>query len=1351
MNLGFLRLRAIGPPLAVAAACAAGLFWFDRIWIPAQQQYLNERNLRSLRTIAAQIKAKVDNFDQAIDHAIDSFPFEAGRDELLQKYVKLFSPELEIVATDSRNPAWTKVKQGDPPNVTIQRDEGRNYLYLGYLHEKAHGEHPRTVALVARGDIDRVTETLLSRNDFDALLLVDGNGATIAQQSSSGLELTNVDKVRDRGPTATPTQPGVFARLRGTTGLAVVTIGAADFILYTQPVTLSLVHDDKGDQVKEGKDAREGNRPQQVSEEWTLCGLVRLDRLRAASSTIPTTYWLWIGAALALICFVIPVLKPRVLSARERLTRLDSVSMGAAIFMMMALATLTALDLRAFGWLVPSAIDQQLEAVASSMVQHVRLETGTIAGQMDTFVKSPEVWRALGYDQTETLDKIRGQLKPYTFTNISLDPDAARRSALCDPSWACRSGVLEAFRTNKTPYVKLDYPFFKMVVWSDNVGWQRIKWSTSAVVTPFVNVEESKLAYSDSLKLARRLSLSGANAPQMGVSLIASPNTGEKLTVFWKALKPLEEAVTRPSASDLTGVTMATSPISLTSPVLPKNLQFAVVDRAGRVLFHSDPTRTLAENIFQESENNPTLRSLVANRDSGAFTGRYLGRAHRFYVAPLDLPRFESTRWSLLVFQPAAVGETANLGTLILAASMFVPYALALAGVWAVLGLFWPNAVRRLLWPAPARGPQYRRAAAVGTVAGLVCMGALAPGMPTGLLVGTIALVVCALAAMFVIVKASPAPLRVSPTWSADFIWARASLLLLLSAVPVAVCFHLSYAFHSELVAKRAESQLRTDLRARARRVNQQAQRVAICSQSDPGSQACPAIGDFVGLSLRDTLWDVDIPIAEKASSEQTDAAVPAVLRPFLKLAYWPYNDVAADLLLTPSSGQADELERLRLTVAPGGAERLTTETAGTGWRFSPAIAPRPPLNAVPLAIAIALTGVAWVLVRYLLRPIFGLELGPAATLLGASGPSEETSLLVVGPPGTRRTARLLRHPRVRIFDVRTLSLGDDPTKVTLPEERMSSAADSDHAEQAAAEWPAQFELAVSNPLTIVAISHLEHRLHDPAFRGPMLECLESALYRHNATLWCSSARDPIEMIDDFQPTVVERRGWAHVFARFRREHVSLEIDRDRSDALAATLKQHAAGLDPELQSLIVSECEVAPELLAIGENLARRLPPKARPAREEVLAEIEAGARHFYETVWNACATDERVVLRQLAEEGLVNPNNRAAISRLLNSGLVRRGQMFHVVNESFRRFVLGAAPHATISTWEHEGVRVPWGTIATTGVTAAFGLAGLLLLTQEQLVDAWMSYIPALAPAIPTVWKVLAGVQKGRIEIAA
>ena len=43
-------------------------------------------------------------------------------------------------------------------------------------------------------------------------------------------------------------------------------------------------------------------------------------------------------------------------------------------------------------------------------------------------------------------------------------------------------------------------------------------------------------------------------------------------------------------------------------------------------------------------------------------------------------------------------------------------------------------------------------------------------------------------------------------------------------------------------------------------------------------------------------------------------------------------------------------------------------------------------------------------------------------------------------------------------------------------------------------------------------------------------------------------------------------------------------------------------------------------------------------------------------------------------------------------------------------------------------------------------FGLlAGLLALTQQQLLEAWVGYIPMVAPAIPTAIKVLGSFQRG------
>src|ERR1700682_871035 len=201
--------RGVLLPLTVAAAGILGLALYDLISIPAQQQYFNERNLRLLRTMSAQIKAKVDNFDQSIDHAIESQkvadlaharPVEYRE---FQEYVKAFAPDLEVLEKEDHSAGADLVRllPGDPPRVTIQRDEGTNYLYLGYKHYLSPS---KSAVVVARSNIDQVVSAFLSvGTEFDALLLTERTGRVIVGQSRSGLELARVDSLAD---TARPRQ-----------------------------------------------------------------------------------------------------------------------------------------------------------------------------------------------------------------------------------------------------------------------------------------------------------------------------------------------------------------------------------------------------------------------------------------------------------------------------------------------------------------------------------------------------------------------------------------------------------------------------------------------------------------------------------------------------------------------------------------------------------------------------------------------------------------------------------------------------------------------------------------------------------------------------------------------------------------------------------------------------------------------------------------------------------------------------------------------------------------------------------------------------------------------------------------
>ena len=182
----------------------------------------------------------------------------------------------------------------------------------------------------------------------------------------------------------------------------------------------------------------------------------------------------------------------------------------------------------------------------------------------------------------------------------------------------------------------------------------------------------------------------------------------------------------------------------------------------------------------------------------------------------------------------------------------------------------------------------------------------------------------------------------------------------------------------------------------------------------------------------------------------------------------------------------------------------------------------------------------------------------------------------------------------------------------------------------------------------------------------------------------------------------------------------------------------------PGLERRIITECAESPWLVSIAKEVIGRL-PRATPDADSVLFDLGVAAEPFYQAIWTSCSKDEKLALSQLSEQGVVNPRNSEVVARLMRSGLVRRDPTFRIMNKSFRHFVLRQIPSNVLVEWEHEGVRLPWGSITAVMLTLALGLAGLLLLTQQQVVDSWVGYVPALAPALPTMMKLFSSLQPG------
>jgi hypothetical protein len=144
------------------------------------------------------------------------------------------------------------------------------------------------------------------------------------------------------------------------------------------------------------------------------------------------------------------------------------------------------------------------------------------------------------------------------------------------------------------------------------------------------------------------------------------------------------------------------------------------------------------------------------------------------------------------------------------------------------------------------------------------------------------------------------------------------------------------------------------------------------------------------------------------------------------------------------------------------------------------------------------------------------------------------------------------------------------------------------------------------------------------------------------------------------------------------------------------------------------------------------------RPFRQlEIgLAPGETGEQ-YARAIWASSSKSEQLVLRQLADEDVVNPHSEAVVAQLMRRGLVRRDRRLHIMDAAFQRFVLRVVPADEISRREGDGVSLPWASKATAGLTVAIGIAMALVLTSQQMVDAWIGYMPALAPAVPTMLK--------------
>jgi hypothetical protein len=1125
---------------------------------------------------------------------------------------------------------------------------------------------------------DVLLQVPLGLDAFDLLFVADDKGEVIEQIGDETLRRNTLG-----GISSPEGKPFAIPEMWNATVEATATLSGREFALACHPMILAheVVPATPG-----ANSSRKG---------LVFCGATSQQRLRGQALCISPILVVTLIAVVVLALLTPPFIKLSLLGPTEKLRFGDVYALGLCGFLGLLVLPVAVLDIALVGSLRAQA-DGVLKAVSTDVREHLEDEIRRIRHQLAVFDRAivgtatpPECVNVLG---------LFGETLPACAKRASDDTD---------------------------------YPYFESVGWADLDGEQTVRWW--AIPRPRVGFPRFPVRDREYFTAVRDGQLwppyrSHAPAEQSGpyfLQAVRSFRTGQTRAVLSIPSagkgKPLVAAMT-------------TSLISLSQPVLPPRIGFAVVDQAGEVLFHSDARQSLTHNLFAEAGENADLRATVAAREPTFVQGRYWGQSQRFHVMPLtDIP------WTVVAFRKEDLLRAANVEIVGGAVMLAVLYASCAFVAPSLAWLAFGKRRTGWLWPSEGRALVYAELVVTLSAIGLALFATMADARPRDA-VALLPLIPCLLVGVTILAFRVSPLLRLTSSLPAswrDRVVATCRRRFLALHVAASLLFAFLYAALPGVAITKAAAE--RELQALAHHE----QRWLLARDAERSL----AVRKFYGKPLKlDAKPDGNL--VRKRLAEVSDRYefrlftsglsvfdLSARSRWFGASALVPRSERGFPGLLEAASASpplldpvAAELRHLpALEPVSGDWESGSDGKPGIVLRSDPVVAagsegfvgPWPglwtevgawPLYAILLLAAPTGWGLDWCARRLF---VAGTARPPARSVEVLRNSSLPSSICLV--PSTLDADRLLEGGWVCGVSVASGAFAcpgaDDPRPLVV-DLRGWQAADSVRRE--------------------AVLDCVERRTCRPDRRTYLVTCTHPTDLFAAGTGGLAGAATTSPLEADRWLRLFDTLGW--VALREEGDETAEETWHGEAEPLARQLLGRSAS--PVLVRSLASELAGSARLRRLAEQLA---PDSFVGLSEsEVLGRLAEAGAGYYRALWIACSPEERRVLAHLCDESFVNPRLLGALKKLLDRGLVHRDPVLRPMTRSFEVFVreIGGSAGAADPTCPRESIGWPDLELPFVTVAAVCGL--FLLLSHQEVLDISVPVLSALgATGVPILAK--------------
>ena len=1378
----------------------------------AQRTYLTNRNYRVLATAGDQINGRLEGMERALlskfavgDEATPFLTFDSSSEQVRQ------------ARQSSKSAGAGKEAALDRVRVSVSDAGGGAMLQFRYYADaKDQKGEP-----LATSDLHKLVASILLRDEFDDVLLirppndvlyqrrtadtgaVPDLAALLARADLAGEERSNLDALlsplnkgagkKETKPKSEEAKPGgdlTAARARLFSEPIRTRYLGDQYLLFFRPVPFP--SEIRSMLMKTSANPTGAEVGKQQDPEWWLCGLVHEARFSDETRRIPTTWLVAVLFLLAMALLAWPLLKVWYIGPRERFRAFDVALLAVSALIGSALVTFALLDSYAYADLAREfdgelvRLARQIEHNFGNELRHVYDQLAAVRSGAVTEC-GPGVGALCCPARLSGKAKLSGCRPEYPYFDRLMVIDATGKPKY---GWkakppSSRDELWQIVVDDKLPtHLRLaDRPYFEEAQAGDM--W-RYEFEGEG--------ERDENRGGGARGAEQQDDKDGGHSPAVfAIESLQARTTGENTVVM---AVPLDAPQPDGKPADKQVAIIATRLLSVIDAVMPPGFGFAVIDRLGKVLLHSDEKRNLREDLFLECDENQNLYDAVVARRAAHVDVRYDGKERRLYVQPLH-----DTNWTLVVFADKTIEGALNAElTAAWLIAFLLLYALPYLLIGAVVltlgggggGWLWPDSRRirsylaigavlsivaavvlegmnredalanlaiigltplltlsllRLTLGPPLRSKPLQAvvalAALVGSGGGILFLsyGDLGRSDSTGAVAWTLLLIGGATVLGWAVAEAASSRTR-APHSRPDpaalcrsYAFFLAALLLVLSVAPAAVVF--SDAQRQASVALVKFGQLR----------------FAIALQDRSDTLKARYAAPEKAAALFDRLaTDVD----RYTAAMYTDRLD---LRPVLLKASVPAAPAAAE----PVRG--DRWTRLLC-----GGDGTRNDGDGTARKDTPADLQGPACGEWVRLLRRNFTALVTLLI-----PTLGEDMGHLWPRLYDSSSDLTWRWEVVGP---QRLRFILVDKRLRS------KLGPENEPVDLVMEGTWRALSLP---STARGWmlllllgggaltvsvfllasvvrrvflldPEGFVDAVQSALPgsgVWLFVHLPNRSIEKAANVPQPAVLDlSTLTKpEQCGQWReSAAKAQVAVVDHFEHRHDEEQWRAakvelvEGLAAEPAESVVLlsEIDPVEYGAARAA-ESEEAGVEKGLNEVArwsralstFRRCWWQPS--EEGEGGKSELPEGAPAILRDVLSrrgQIHESHEARCWRLWWECTTSERLALVHLANEGFLNPNNRRVAYHLMRRGVIHRTPRFRLASEKgLRRFVLRAVTPETIAAWEHQGERSVWARLRVP-LMALLVLAAVFFFTTQPDVFNWaVGTATAITAAVPVL----------------